>query len=196
MLDPVFFHICGESQDSVDQVKKWIDDLIAKDQYTDPISDEMLLSLPSSELQIIQDLQDKYDVKMTLSPKSQGTVDAVDASLTIEGLSRDVLVASREVQTILRKSRERESVKRQTELTSNLVQWEYSLQDQYKAFDPETNFSLEQGKEKGQRQMEVILQGQVFTVTLPDGPAVDIQGNQVKLRRRDKLGGNISFNKF
>lgn len=190
-LVPAFFHICGESQASVEEVKKLIIELISKEIYTDTITDDMLLSLSSSDLQHIQELQKKYDVKMSLKQQSDSTLDTDDASLTIEGLSRDVAVASREVQNILRKRRERESLERQTELTSNLVEWQYKLQGSYQACDPQTNFSLEQAKEKSQRQVEIIIQGQKYKVSLPDGQAVDVHGNQVKIKRVDKLGGNI-----
>ncbi|KAL2081153.1 hypothetical protein ACEWY4_023006 [Coilia grayii] len=190
VLDPAVFHICGESRDSVDKVKQWIDKLITQEQFTDTISDSMLLSLASADVRNIQDLQEKHDVKITLHPKSQGTMGSDDASLTIEGLSRDVLVASREVQTILRKCRETESIKRQAELTSNLVEWQYQVQGQYQPFDAQTNFTLEQAKESRRRHIEVTIQGQLYKVTLPDGPAVDIGGNQIKIRRIDKLGGD------
>lgn len=192
VLVPAFFHICGESQTNVDKVKKWIDDLISKELDTDIITDDTLLNLPDCDMKSIQDLQEKFDVKMSLQQQSDTSVDTENASLTIEGLSRDVLMASREVQKILRKSRERESLERQVELTSNLVEWQYNLQGQYQAFDPHTNFSLEQAKEKNQRQVEVTIQGQKYHVTLPNGPAVDIYGNQVELKRIDKLGGDIS----
>ncbi|XP_041928990.1 poly(ADP-ribose) polymerase family member 14-related sequence 1 isoform X2 [Alosa sapidissima] len=192
VLVPAFFHICGESQANVDEVKKWIEELISQDLFIDTITDDMLLNLPSSDIKIIQDLQEKYDVKMTLTTDSQGTMGADDATLTIEGLSRDVAASSREVQKILSKSRERESLERQMELTSNLVEWQYKVQGQYQAFDPENNLRLEQAKEKRQRQVEVTIQGQKYTATLPDGPAVDIHRNQVKLKRVDKLQGDTS----
>lgn len=57
VLDPAFFHICGESRDSVERFKQWLDDQITKDQFTDTISDEMLLSLAPADLKRIQDLQ-------------------------------------------------------------------------------------------------------------------------------------------
>lgn len=188
---PAYFHICGESQAGVEEVKKFISDLISKELYTDIITDEMLQNLSNSDKQHIQELQKKYDVKMSLKQQSDSTVDTKDASLTIEGLSRDVVVASREVQNILRKKQERENLERQIELISNLVEWQHKHQGQYQAFDPQTNFSIEQAKEKNQRQVEITIQGQKYMVALPNGPAVDTRGNQVKLKRIDKLGGNI-----
>ncbi|XP_062390420.1 poly(ADP-ribose) polymerase family member 14-related sequence 1 isoform X2 [Sardina pilchardus] len=193
VLVPAFFHICGESQANIDDVKKWIEELISQESFTDTITDETLLNLPDSDMKIIQDLQEKYDVKMTMTTNSQqAMLGTDDATLTFEGLSRDVATSSREVQKILSKVRERESLERQMELTSNLVEWQYQHQGQYHAFDPQNNLRLEQGKNRKQRHVDVTIQGQKYTASLPDGPAVDIRGNQVKLKRVDKLEGDTS----
>ncbi|XP_063070373.1 poly(ADP-ribose) polymerase family member 14-related sequence 1 isoform X3 [Engraulis encrasicolus] len=192
VLDPAFFHICGESRDSVERFKQWLDDQITKDQFTDTISDEMLLSLAPADLKRIQDLQEKHDVKISLHEQDMTGAGGDDATtLNIEGLSRDVLVASREVQSILKRCREQESLNRQIDLTSNLVEWQHqaSGQGQYRPFDPQDNFNLEQAKEGRRAYADVTIGGQTWRVHLPDGPATDRHGNQIKIKRIDRLGG-------
>ncbi|XP_014047715.2 poly(ADP-ribose) polymerase family member 14-related sequence 1 isoform X1 [Salmo salar] len=184
-VDPAFFHICGGSQARVDQAKRWIKDLILKEQVSNSITDDAILNLSDSDRKCIHEIQTTMGVSVRIEYNSSRE----EAMLTIEGLSKDVLNAVNEIQKMLRKARDKETFNRNVEVASNMVEWQYQQQPggQYQSFDPIPNFHLEQALERKLPHVEVSFQGKMYTVTLPDGPATDTNGNSLKIRRIDKL---------
>uniref|UniRef100_A0A4W5P1N3 Poly [ADP-ribose] polymerase n=1 Tax=Hucho hucho TaxID=62062 RepID=A0A4W5P1N3_9TELE len=184
-VDPAFFHICGGSQARVDQAKCWIKDLILKEQVSNSITDDAILNLSDSDHKCIHDMQTSMGVSVRIEYNSSRE----ETMLTIEGLSKDVLIAVNEIQEMLRKARGKETFNRNVELASNMVEWQYQQQPggQYQSFDPIPNFHLEQALERKLPHVEVSFQGQMYKVTLPDGPATDTHDNSLKIRRIDKF---------
>ncbi|KAJ7990064.1 hypothetical protein DPEC_G00310970 [Dallia pectoralis] len=184
-VDPAFFHICGKSQDVVDQAKHWIEDLIMKEQVSNSIIDNALLNLSVSDRQRIDSMQTTMGVGVTMEYSSLKQ----EAKLTIEGLSKDVLNAVNDIQELLRKARDKEAFDKNVELNGNMVEWQYELQPgrQYQSFDQITNFLLEQALENNQPHAEVSVQGQMYKVGLPNGPATSTNGNSLKIKRINKL---------
>ncbi|XP_034150940.1 poly(ADP-ribose) polymerase family member 14-related sequence 1 isoform X2 [Esox lucius] len=183
--DPAFFHICGKSQVGVDQAKHWIKDLILKEQVSNSIIDNAILNLSDTDRQCIDSMQTTMGVSVRMEYNSLKQ----EAKLTIEGLSKDVLNAINDIQGMLRKARDKETFDKNVELARNLVEWQYEQQPgrQYQSFDQITNFLLEQALERKQPHTEVSVQGQMYKVALPDGPATDTHGNSLKIRRINKL---------
>ncbi|XP_042351029.1 poly(ADP-ribose) polymerase family member 14-related sequence 1 [Plectropomus leopardus] len=181
-VDPSSFHICGESQARVDAAKKWINDLLSKEQNSICISDNTILSFSDTDHQRIVDIQKTMGVTIrTESKKSQ-------VSVTIEGLSKDVLKASHEIHELLRAVRDEEEQKTKVELASKVVDWQYQKQGlQFQSFDSKANFKLEQALEKKLPNVKVTVQGQDYTVTMPKGPATDSQGHTLQIKRIDRL---------
>uniref|UniRef100_A0A8C4EUA4 Poly [ADP-ribose] polymerase n=1 Tax=Dicentrarchus labrax TaxID=13489 RepID=A0A8C4EUA4_DICLA len=166
-VDPACFHICGESKTEVDKAKQWINDIISKEHHSDTIADNAILSLSDADQQRIVDIQKTMSVSIrTESKKGQ-------ASLTIKGLSKDVLKANNEIHAMLRRARDEEDLKKKVELAGTVVEW--------------TNYELEQALEKNLPSAKVTIQGQVYTVTMPNGPATDNQGRVIEMKRIDKL---------
>lgn len=191
-MEPAFFHICGDSQTRVADAKNWISDLILKEQVTNSITDNAILSLSKAERQRISDMQATMGVSVRLEDRSAGG----EAQLSIEGLSKDVLTAVNQVQEMLRRARDQEAFNRNVEVAGSMVEWQYQQGGQgtpFLAFDPVANFHLEQGQIRKQEQVEVKVQGQVYKVRLPEGPATDSRGNSLNIRRLDKLAGSIVF---
>ncbi|CAB1341297.1 unnamed protein product [Coregonus sp. 'balchen'] len=187
-VHPAFFHICGGSQARVDQAKHWLEDLILKEQVSNSITDDAILNLSDSDRKRIHDMQTTMRVSVRIEYNSSRE----EATLTIEGLSKDVLNAVNEIQEMLRKARDKETFNRNVEVASNIVEWQYQQQQQqpggqYQSFDPISNFHLEQALERKVPHVEVSVQGQMYKVTLPDGPATDTHGNSLKIRRIDKF---------
>ncbi|XP_076602870.1 poly(ADP-ribose) polymerase family member 14-related sequence 1 isoform X2 [Chaetodon auriga] len=180
-VDPSYFHICGESQAKVDSAKQWIKDLISKEHNNMCIRDNTILSFSNADRQHIVDIQKTMSVSIKTESKMG------QASLTIEGLSRDVLRASNEIHEMLRKAREKEDLKKKVEMVGTVADWQYQQQGfQFQSFDSMANYELEEALRKNLPNVQVTIQGQKYTVTMPSGPATDKQGHTLLIKRIDK----------
>ncbi|KAE8299582.1 Poly [ADP-ribose] polymerase 14 [Larimichthys crocea] len=181
-VDPACFHICGNSQVRVDKAKQWINDLISKEQHATCINDNNILTLSDASHKRIVDIQKTLCVSIKTESKK------TNASITIEGLCKDVLEASSEIHDMLRKARDDEDLKKKVELAGTVAEWQYQQTGmQFQSFDPMTNYELEQALEKKLQSVKVTVQGQDYTVTMPMGPATDNQGRTLEIKRIDKL---------
>ncbi|XP_028446175.1 poly(ADP-ribose) polymerase family member 14-related sequence 1 isoform X1 [Perca flavescens] len=181
-VDPAAFHICGESQVKVDSAKQWINDLISKEQEINCIQDNSILSFSDADYKRIVDIQKTMDVTIKIESKM------AQASVTIEGLSKDVLKASHEIHKMLRVARDKEELKKKVEMAGTVAEWQYLQQgQQFRSFDSMSNFELEQALEKQLPNVKVTVQGQNYTVTMPKGPATDNQGRTLQIKRIDRL---------
>lgn len=191
-VHPVLFSICGPSQAEVDKTKRFLEDMISQEQVFESITDTAILSLTDKDQQRIQDLQSSIDVTIRLEYKahkgSEGT--SGQATLIVQGLSRDVLKAIQEIQEMLKTAKENEILKKDLDYTSELVDWQYEQGGQYKSFDQLTNFELEKALSRQAPDIRISFQGQTYQVKLPEGPAVSTtSGNQMDIKRIDKLKG-------
>lgn len=181
-VDAACFHICGDSQIKVDSAKQWIDDLISKEYNTMNIAENSVHSFSKADYQQIVDIQKNMGVSIRIESKK------AQASVTIEGISKNVLKASTEIHKMLKRARDEEELKRKEELAGTVADWQYQQQGfQFQSFDSRTNFQLEQALEKQQPTVKVTVQGQDYTVTMPKGPATDNQGRTLQIKRIDKL---------
>uniref|UniRef100_A0A3Q3M6T9 Poly [ADP-ribose] polymerase n=1 Tax=Mastacembelus armatus TaxID=205130 RepID=A0A3Q3M6T9_9TELE len=181
-LDPACFHICGNSQAEVDSAKQWINDLISKEQDTFTIKDNAILSFSDADYKRIVDIQKTMGVSIrTESKKAQVTI-------TIDGLSKDVVRASKEISEMVRIHRDEEELKKKVDLAGTVAEWQYQQQGrQFQSFDAMTNFELEKALENKRKNVNITIQGQVYTVTMPQGPATNSQGHTLQIKRVDKL---------
>ncbi|XP_023278825.1 poly [ADP-ribose] polymerase 14-like [Seriola lalandi dorsalis] len=181
-IDPACFHICGDSQTQVDSAKQWINNLITKEQDTNLISEYAILNLSDADHQRIDVMQKTMGVRIRTESKK------AKASITIEGMSKDVLKATKEIQDMLVKARDEEELKKKVELAGTVADWQYQQQGlQFQSFDSMTNFNLEQALENKKTHIKVTVQGQDYTITIPSGPATDSQGRTLQIKRIDKL---------
>ncbi|CAK6963679.1 Hypothetical predicted protein [Scomber scombrus] len=181
-VDAACFHICGDSQNSVDKAKQWIDDLILKECHAIPIDDNTILSFSDPEYQNIVDIQKNMGVSIRTESKN-GQV-----SMNIEGISKNVLKANIEIQRMLRRARDEEQMKIKEDMAAKVADWQYQQQgSQFQSFDSKNNFLLEEALGKDLLQVKVTVTGQDYTVTMPDGPATDDQGRTLEIKRIDKL---------
>ncbi|XP_070770712.1 poly(ADP-ribose) polymerase family member 14-related sequence 1 [Enoplosus armatus] len=181
-VDPACFHICSLSQAKVDSAKQWINDLISKEYNITCISNNTILSFSDADYQHIVDIQKTMSVSVRIESKKG------QASITIEGLSKDVLKASNEIHEMLRLARDEAEFKKKVELAGTMADWQYLQQGhQFQSFDSVANFELEQALEKKLQNVKVTVKGQAYTVTMPSGPATDNQGCTLEIKRIDKL---------
>ncbi|XP_034742022.1 poly(ADP-ribose) polymerase family member 14-related sequence 1 isoform X2 [Etheostoma cragini] len=181
-VDPAAFDICGETKAKVDSAKKWINDLLSNEQDTMCIQDNAILNFSDVDHQRIVDIQKTMGVAIKIENKMS------QASVTIKGLSKDVLKASHEIHKMLRVTRDEEELMKKMELAGTVAEWQYLQQGQkFQSFDQTGNFNLEQALEKQLSNVKVTIQGQDYTVTMPKGPATDNQGRTLQIKRIDKL---------
>lgn len=179
-VEPVCFHICGKSQAAVDSAKKKINDLISKERSTNTITKEAIRSLSQADHQRLIDIQTILNVKI-IDESQKGT-----PTLTIDGLGNNVLKATNEIQEMLEKVREREDLKVKMKLAGRVAAWQYLQGNGFQNFDSITNYELEEALVKNVSSVDIIIQGQLYTVQMPSGPATDRQGNSLQIRRTDK----------
>ncbi|RVE58381.1 hypothetical protein OJAV_G00209100 [Oryzias javanicus] len=182
--DPACFHICGGTQAKVDAAKKWITDLIVDEQTSTSITDNAILDLSQADSQHINDIQKKMGVTIQMENKDS------QASLIVEGLSKDVIKAIREISEILNKVRNKQELEKRVELAGAVADWQYQLQgQQFQSFDALTNYELEHALQQGQTSINIKVQGRDYTATLPEGSAKDKTGNTLQIKRIDNLKG-------
>ncbi|XP_036417760.1 protein mono-ADP-ribosyltransferase PARP14-like isoform X2 [Colossoma macropomum] len=187
VVNPACFSICGPSKAAVDQTKQWIEKLISDKHVFEIISDPVIFSLSNKDQQQILELQQSLDVSVRVEHKVQGE-DQEEATILVEGLSRDVLKAVSEIQTILKKARDEVGLKKNMKVISELVDWQYLQSGQYQSFNQLTNLHLEQALAKKSLHVDISLHGQAYKVTMPEGPALSAEGgNQISIRRIDKI---------
>ncbi|KAJ8350478.1 hypothetical protein SKAU_G00256080 [Synaphobranchus kaupii] len=180
-VDPAIFHLCGDSQESVEDGKRWIEDLVQKELDSHVVKDEAVLDLTQEDIKKILELQQRLQVSVKLQ---EGVP---EASIIIEGLSRDVLKATSNIQDMLKKARDEETQNRDAELISNLVEWQYQQGGQFLSFDRLTNLQLEQAQGRDLPDVTITIHGQPYKVSLPNKLAMDSGGNQLQIKRIDKL---------
>lgn len=179
-VEPVRFHICGKSQAAVDSAKKKINDLISKERSTNTITKKAISSLSPADHQRLTDIQTTLNVRIT-DENQKGTL-----SLTIEGLGNDVLKASNEIQEMLGKVKEREDLEVKMKLAGRVAAWQYQEGNGFQNFDSAANYKLEEALVNNASSVEITVQGVLYTVQMPSGPATDRQGNSLQIRRADK----------
>ncbi|XP_041118121.1 protein mono-ADP-ribosyltransferase PARP14-like [Polyodon spathula] len=179
-IDPTVFQICGETEEDVKKARSWITDLIVKEQDERTIRNEYICYFGEEECEKIKILQKKLQISVKLDCTK------AEASIQVAGLTRDVLTAVTEIQDMLKKIRDEETLKREAELASNLVEWQYEQGTKYEPFDIFTNLRLEQAVESEERELTVKIQNKNFKVFLPEGPAVDDRDTHIQIKRVNK----------
>lgn len=179
---PVCFHICGQSNININAAKQKIDKILSKEHHSNSIKDEVILSLSDEDHQRLVDIQKKLGVGIRVESKNG------EACISVEGLTKDVLDASNKIHEMLKMARHEEDLNQKAALVSTVVEWQYQCQGQdFQGFDMKANYELEQALEKKLNQVKVSVNGQEFTVKLPNGPASGKNGQSLKVQRINKM---------
>ncbi|XP_058050800.1 protein mono-ADP-ribosyltransferase PARP14-like [Ahaetulla prasina] len=182
-VEPVIFQICGDHQKNVENAAAWIKSLILESQNEYIISDEWISNFGESEYKNLEKLQKKLHIAIKLDNE------AFPPSLCICGITKDVLHASTEIQTMIRRIREDREEKSKADLLTNLVLWRYEDNGQYRSFDSLTNMQIEAAAQH-QRLHELTINNKCYKVDLSKMQAVDDQGKCIALRRVAKVEDN------
>lgn len=179
-VEPVRFHICGKSRAAVDSAKKTINDLISKERFTSTIENKTIGSFSQADHQRLTDIQTTLNVRI-MAGSQKGT-----PLLTIDGLNNDVFKATQEIREMLEKVREQEDLKVKMKLAGKVATWQYLQGNVFQNFDSTTNCELEVACLSNESSVNITLHGKLYTVNMPSGPAIDMQGNSLQIRRTDK----------
>ncbi|KAK7938883.1 hypothetical protein WMY93_002209 [Mugilogobius chulae] len=179
---PVCFHICGESPTTINSAKQRIDSILSKSLSDTCLKDEIILSLSQEDYKRLEDIQRKMEVGIRVEVKNE------EGRIYIEGLAKDVSVVITQIHELLKTTRLEEDLNQKAELLSAVVEWQYAAPGQdFKTFDPKTNYELEKALEKNQKDVKVKLNGQDVTVKLPRGPATCKNGQSLNIQRINKM---------
>ncbi|XP_063144808.1 protein mono-ADP-ribosyltransferase PARP14-like [Candoia aspera] len=186
IVEPAIFQICGDHQKNVEDAASWIKNLILKCQNEYTVSDEWISNFGESEYKKLENLQTTLHIVIKLDSE------ALPPSLCICGITKDVLHASTEIQRMIKIIREGREEKSKAELLSNLVEWQYEDNGQYKSFDSLTNMQLEAAAQC-QNLHELTIQNKRYKVDPSKLRAVDDQGTYIALRRVAKVEDNLAI---
>ncbi|XP_007428032.2 poly [ADP-ribose] polymerase 14-like isoform X1 [Python bivittatus] len=185
MVEPAIFQICGDHQKNVEDAASWIKNLMLEYQNEYTVSDEWISNFGESEYKKLEDLQTTLHIVIKLDNE------ASPPSLCICGITKDVLRASAEIQAMIRMIREGREEKSKADLLSNLVEWRYEDNGQYKSFDSLTNMQLEAAAQN-QKLHELTIQNKRYKVDPSRLCATDDQGTCIALRRVAKVEDNLA----
>lgn len=184
MVKPTVFQICGENQKNVENAESWLKNLILKEQNEITLSDACISNFEESEYEKLRVLQMKLHVVIELK------VGDSTPSLHILGITRDVLSASLEVQKMIQKVREAQEELSKADFLSNVVEWQYEHNGQYKPFDSLANMHIELSAQQ-QRLQEVTIENKHYRVDPSKLQATDDQGTSINLQRISKTEGKF-----
>ncbi|XP_075466033.1 protein mono-ADP-ribosyltransferase PARP14-like isoform X2 [Ascaphus truei] len=174
-IEPAVFHLCGESKESVKNTSSWLEKRILDEQEENVLTGEWVADFQEREVQMLSELQKRFQV--SIEYKSAGS------SVRVAGLTRDVMKASREIQDMINKIRDKKTEEREAELCSNIVQWRYHDGATWVKFNKLTNLQLEEAASEKTRGIRVSISGRQYSVNMATKSATDSQGNAMGIER-------------
>ncbi|XP_053103115.1 protein mono-ADP-ribosyltransferase PARP14-like isoform X2 [Hemicordylus capensis] len=185
-IEPTIFQICGDSQKNVHATESWIKHLILKDQGENVVSDEWISNFGDHEYEKLRELQQKLHVVIKLERE------ASTPTLRVFGIMRDVLCVSNEIQKMIQFVREAQEEQSKADLFSNIVEWRYEDNGQYKPFDSLSNMHIESASQQRKR-CSVTIENRRYEVNPLSMDAKDGQGRSITLRRVSKVEGHMAL---
>uniref|UniRef100_UPI00398F072A poly(ADP-ribose) polymerase family member 14-related sequence 1 isoform X2 n=1 Tax=Pristiophorus japonicus TaxID=55135 RepID=UPI00398F072A len=176
-IEPALFEICGSNRQDVESTKAWIENLILKEQGDKVISSDYIFRFSEKEYEELNNLQRTLQLTVELKRNRSG------AQVKVCGLAKDVLTACSKVHEMINNIREEESRRRDEELISNMVEWQFEQSSLFISFDSATNLKLEKAFIENKSTV-IEVQGKKYNVPLGGKDfAVDNQGNRINLKR-------------
>ncbi|XP_024120298.1 protein mono-ADP-ribosyltransferase PARP14 [Oryzias melastigma] len=179
-FDPVVFQLCAENQQTVNEAKKRITQLIVNEQAKRTITDPYIRQLSQTHMEELNNLQKRLTVRINLETGREEE----ETKIHLEGLTRDVSEAEAEIRDIIRKVERSESLKNKAILVSGLVEWQYqNPSGSTVPFDIYMNLKLEEALEKKQ-QVKIQINNRDFDADPEQRKASDGR-NFIELLRKD-----------
>nr|XP_023650002.1 poly [ADP-ribose] polymerase 14 isoform X5 [Paramormyrops kingsleyae] len=176
---PAIFQFCGESHEEVSKAKKYVQDLIMKEQMEHTIKDSCIGLFTQEDCRKLLVLQKKLTVSIHLEKRG------ADSVIQLEGLSRDVLTANDSIKEMMRKVESLDRRKREAALVGAMVEWQHDSSGTFLSFDSFTNLILEQAFDSRCTKVKININNLEYMADLTSMEAVS--GRQiVKLKRKEK----------
>uniref|UniRef100_A0A8D0LB93 Poly [ADP-ribose] polymerase n=1 Tax=Sphenodon punctatus TaxID=8508 RepID=A0A8D0LB93_SPHPU len=180
-IESAIFEICGESQKNVEDTVSWIKNLILKEQVETVISDDLLETFDDAEIEKLQDLQKSLHIAICLDTKQSPPF------IKVSGIPRDVLKASTEIQTMLKRIKETQEQQFKAELLINLVEWKYSHNNtNFITFDILMNLRLEEASKTNKAHVDLKINGKNYRANVNTLHATDHHGKSITIKRVQK----------
>uniref|UniRef100_H3AVP7 Poly [ADP-ribose] polymerase n=1 Tax=Latimeria chalumnae TaxID=7897 RepID=H3AVP7_LATCH len=179
-IEPAILQICGECRESVENTKEWIQEIILKEQYTEKIQSEWILSFDKADHQKISELQEELQVAIKLEYTQTCPV------IEICGLTRDVLAASKEIMTMIDTAKDHSAARQRAELFSGLVEWQFEKGNSFMPFDCMANLKLEEAYDQKKKSILISIQNENFTVNFDTMVATGDRRHTMKIKRVSK----------
>ncbi|OCT63243.1 hypothetical protein XELAEV_18044341mg [Xenopus laevis] len=184
-IEPAIFHLCGEDKEQVMKASDWLKDILLKELNEIVLSDDWIRDFEEEEHKKLTDLQKKYPVSIS--------IDSLNSTLKVSGLSRDVLEITKEIHVIIKEVNDRKTREREAELYSNLVEWKYHTGSGMVPFDKMSNLDLEKAINESRQSLMVDVAGIKHTVNMEMKTASDAKGNKVNIVRMPKTSASIDL---
>ena len=136
--------IFGETERSVQEAEKMLEKIIEDQFIEDQIDDPNVSNLPQSELQMLDTIAEKLEVQLQVFTSPLNTI-------RFKGPSAEVLQMKYKIQQALSSCVKQIGKRKEAEQLQKLIQWK-RLNPNPQAYDPETNFEIEQSFTGGQKQ--------------------------------------------
>ncbi|XP_043929618.1 protein mono-ADP-ribosyltransferase PARP14-like [Protopterus annectens] len=185
-VPPAIFQICGECRNNVDDTVSWLSTMIVKEHTEQSINDDSISCFGEREYQQLKELQKQMQIIITFQNKENYS------AIQVCGLTRDVLTACTSIQKMIKEVRDEQTKKRDAELLSSIVEWQYKEKDTFVSFDNLANFALEQGYNEKKKNIVVKIRKTPFTVDIQNMKAISFRGTEVIIKRVDKRGGKLT----
>ncbi|KFO38292.1 protein mono-ADP-ribosyltransferase PARP14 [Fukomys damarensis] len=174
----VVFQLCGENRNCVDQAVRWLEALIAKEQYSYTNTDECIKDFDEKEYQELNELQKKLNITISLDQKRP--------FIEVLGITRDVMEARDKIEEMMKKVRSAKEEENRADCISEFIEWRYGEDNTFHRFDKITNLQLEDARKAKNKSTVVKINNQSYTVNLKDSTASSPDGHSVIIQRFTK----------
>ncbi|XP_029985691.1 protein mono-ADP-ribosyltransferase PARP14-like isoform X1 [Sphaeramia orbicularis] len=190
-FEPTVFQLCADDAKTISVVKQKIQDLIMEEQAQRTIRDSFIDQLTQEDLDQLKELQRKLTVRIRLDPGQEDQ----EPTITVEGLTRDVLTAESVVRDVIRKVERMENQHRNAFLLSGLVEWQVcDSNGDLVSLDMMTNLTLEEALGKKTTSIKITINNQTFNANVMTKTAMATNGRrQVELLRKDLKGDSAAL---
>ncbi|RVE68775.1 hypothetical protein OJAV_G00095060 [Oryzias javanicus] len=179
-FEPAVFQLCAENQQTVNEGKKRITQLIVAEQAKRTISDPYIRQLSQTHMEELNNLQKRLTMRIHLERGREEE----ETKIILEGLTRDVSEAEAEIRDIIRKVERNETLKNKAILVKGLVEWQYQNPGgSLVPFDIYMNLKLEEALEKKQ-QVKIQINNRDFNAD-PELRKASDGRNFIELLRKD-----------
>lgn len=181
-FEPVVFQLCGESEEDLRDAKDLIKSFIVKEHVSSKIEDSAINYFSQEEADELSRLQRELTVSIRHSKSGP------EPTLTMEGLTRDVVKAESKIRDMIRKVEKNLMRQREAFILGSQIEWQYlDGSGNFVPFDILTNYDLEQANILKQRCVMININNDQYKTDLAYKVA-EGKHRKIELKRIDLKG--------